>query len=278
MTVESAEARWDERIARAGQLADRSPAAADILTFYARLAEYQKSLAVRWVPLAPSHARTLAPHVSGLLEPVLDAVGDFLTWLDRTAPSRLVGAVAEMRGLDRSAWRVAVDRYLARRGSEAAPVPAPQVFVVEALLQPFAERLASERIHPRDRPAPPAATGTDRCPFCDDSPVVGALREEGEGAKRSLVCGLCLTEWTYLRLVCPACGERRFDVLPVFTSDQVPGARIEACDTCRRYLKTIDLTRDGHAVPCVDDLATVSLDLWARDRGYARLRANLLMT
>lgn len=84
-------------------------------------------------------------------------------------------------------------------------------------------------------------------------------------------------EWSYFRLVCPACGEQRFDALPVFTSDQVPGARIEACDTCHRYLKTIDLTRDGHAVPSVDDLATVSLDLWARDQGYTRLRSNLLM-
>lgn len=272
----SSQARWDERISRARYLADRVPAAAELLTFYAKLAEYQKVFAARWDRLctaAPPH-----PDVTALVEPVLDEVADFLAWLGPTGTPRLAGAVAEMRRLDRSAWRAVMDEYLARRGSDTAAAHAPRRFVIEALLQPLAEQLASERPSPPDQLTPSPAAGPGRCPFCGDSPVVGALREEGEGAKRSLVCGLCLTEWSYLRLVCPGCGERRFDALPVFTSDQVPGARIEACDTCRRYLKTIDLTRDGHAVPHVDDLATVSLDLWARDQGYARLRSNLLMT
>ena len=120
--------------------------------------------------------------------------------------------------------------------------------------------------------------GGPRCPVCGRSPVVGVLREEGHGARRALVCGLCLTEWDYLRLVCAGCGEQRFESLPVFTAEQFPHVRIEACDTCRTYLKTIDLTKDGRAVPIVDDIASVSLDLWARDRGYTRLRASLVRT
>jgi FdhE protein len=51
---------------------------------------------------------------------------------------------------------------------------------------------------------------------------------------------------------------------------------VDACDSCRRYVKTIDLTRDGTAVPIVDDIATLTLDLWARGQGYERLRPNLL--
>ena len=39
---------------------------------------------------------------------------------------------------------------------------------------------------------------------------------------------------------------------------------------------TIDLTKDGLAVPCVDDIASVSLDLWARERGYTRIKDNVL--
>jgi len=277
--------RWDERIARAGRLAERYPAAADILTFYGKLAGYQQSLAARWAPAENARASTDASRgfrfeadATGLTDRVLEATTDFLAWLDEAAPPGLADAVVEMRRLDRSAWRAVLDDYLGRRGSETAAPRAPRVFVVEALLQPLAEQLAGQRRPPADRLTPPPATGESRCPFCDDRPLVGVLREEGEGAKRSLVCGLCLTEWPYLRLVCPACGERRFEALPVFTSEQVPGARVEACDTCRGYLKTIDLTQDGHAVPCVDDLATVSLDLWARDQGYTRVRSNLLMT
>ena len=290
----SSQSRWDERIARARHLADRHPAAADILSFYATLAEYQQSLAARWAragrPAAgaqPDSRGTL--ELAVLSEPTLEAVADFLTWLGNAAPPRLAGAVGALGCLDRSAWRVVLDEYLhstahtprggdpgPRSRSETAAADAPRVFVIEALLQPLAERLAVEwRL---DRPTSPPAAASSRCPVCNDLPVVGVLREEGEGAKRSLVCGLCLTEWPYFRLVCPGCGEGRFDALPVFTSDQAPGARVEVCDTCRRYIKTIDLTRDGHAIPCVDDLATVSLDLWAREQGYARLRLNLLMT
>ena len=120
------------------------------------------------------------------------------------------------------------------------------------------------------------APGGQRCPVCGEVPVLGVLREEGHGSKRTLLCGLCLMEWDYLRLVCPACGEQEFESLPVFTAEQFPHVRIEACETCRIYLKTIDLTKDGHAVPPVDDIATVLLDVWARERGYARLRPNLL--
>jgi FdhE protein len=106
--------------------------------------------------------------------------------------------------------------------------------------------------------------------------VLGILREEGHGAKRTLLCALCLTEWEYLRVVCTRCGEQQFDALPVYTADQFAHIRIEACDSCRSYLKTIDMTKNGLAVPLVDDLASVALDLWARERGYVRLRSSLL--
>ncbi len=52
----------------------------------------------------------------------------------------------------------------------------------------------------------------------------------------------------------------------------------QACDTCKFYLRTVDLTKDGHAIPLVDDLAAIPLSLWAHERGYARLQPNLLGT
>jgi FdhE protein len=77
---------------------------------------------------------------------------------------------------------------------------------------------------------------------------------------------------------CPACGEDDFDSLPVYTADPFEHVRVEACDRCRRYLKSVDLTRDGLAIPQVDDLASLPLDLWAREQGYVRVHANLLRT
>jgi formate dehydrogenase maturation protein FdhE len=53
---------------------------------------------------------------------------------------------------------------------------------------------------------------------------------------------------------------------------------VEACDTCKVYVRTIDLTKDGNAVPVVDDLAAIPLTLWAHEHGYTRLHPNLLGT
>ena len=55
----------------------------------------------------------------------------------------------------------------------------------------------------------------------------------------------------------------------------MPHVRVEACDTCGVYLKAIDLTRNARAVPEVDELASVFLDLWATGRGYRKLQTNL---
>jgi formate dehydrogenase maturation protein FdhE len=52
--------------------------------------------------------------------------------------------------------------------------------------------------------------------------------------------------------------------------------RVEACDTCHYYLKSIDLTVDGLAIPLVDEVATVPLDLWAGEHGYKKAEANLM--
>lgn len=151
-------------------------------------------------------------------------------------------------------------------------------FVVEAVLQPFAEAIAHERQGLADLTSEAGAGRAPRCPICSERPVLGVLREEGHGARRALLCARCLTEWAYLRVMCPACGEQRFDALPVYTADLFAHVRLDACESCRTYLKTIDLTKDGHAVPVVDDVASVPLDLWARERGYRRLRPGLLRT
>jgi len=101
----------------------------------------------------------------------------------------------------------------------------------------------------------------------------------GDGGKRSLVCSLCATEWDFRRIVCPTCGEENVDKLPVFAANGVDALsyiRVEACDTCHHYLKTIDMTKNGHAVPVVDELAAIPLSLWAADKGYSKLVANLL--
>ena len=54
--------------------------------------------------------------------------------------------------------------------------------------------------------------------------------------------------------------------------DERRAVRIDGCETCGSYVKTFDLREAGgvELVPLVDDVATVALDLWARDQGLVR--------
>ena len=258
---------WEQRSARAKTLADLGPPASDLLTFYGRLARYQKSVAARRV-------RDLAPGAgAGSFKTrlgeraVLDEVPPLLAWLVREAPAPLAADASDLRDVHREEWQRLLD---ARLAGEVDVLPEAILFVLEAAIQPLAEVVA------RQSPGLARAGDRARCPACGDCPVVGVLREEGHGARRLLICALCLTEWDFSRVVCHACGEDKFDALAVYTAEQFAHVRIEACQSCRHYLKTIDCTKDGHAVPIVDDVATVSLDLWAREQGLRRLRSNLL--
>jgi FdhE protein len=74
---------------------------------------------------------------------------------------------------------------------------------------------------------------------------------------------------------CPACSEQNPDKLPCFRSNRHPAARIEACETCRSYVKSLDLTEDGRLIPEVDDLVSLAMDLWATEEGFKRIEPGL---
>ena len=102
------------------------------------------------------------------------------------------------------------------------------------------------------------------------------MRPEGEGARRSLLGSLCLTEWDFRRLLCPACGQDKELNLPVYTSEGLPYIRVESCDICHHYLLCVDLSKNGLAVPLVDQMAAAPLDLWAAEKGYTKIATHLL--
>jgi FdhE protein len=144
-------------------------------------------------------------------------------------------------------------------------------YLSRALLRPYAEVLAGRGLAPQ----PPADSGG--CPFCGGPPWIASRRPmtDGDGAQRLLGCALCGGEWPSNRIRCPACGEESPDKLPIFQSDRHPAVRIETCATCRVYVKSIDLTVDARAIPEVDDLLSLSMDLWAVDEGYTRVEPGL---
>jgi FdhE protein len=90
-----------------------------------------------------------------------------------------------------------------------------------------------------------------------------------------LGCALCGGEWLFGRILCPSCFEGDPHKLPSFQSEKHPNVRIEACETCHRYLKSIDLSQDARPIPEADDLASIAMDLWAIEQGYARIEPGL---
>ncbi|HEV8268676.1 MAG TPA: formate dehydrogenase accessory protein FdhE [Thermoanaerobaculia bacterium] len=144
-------------------------------------------------------------------------------------------------------------------------------YLSRALLRPYVEVLAKRGVETDRRPLP------GHCPFCGGRPGLAVRRElpETNGATRFLACALCGGEWPVGRIRCPACEEENPEKLPVFHDDRHPLARVEACETCRRYVKSLDLSLDARPIPEVDELLSISLDLWAAENGYARLEPGI---
>jgi FdhE protein len=247
---------WDRRIARAGGLAEKHPAVAELLKFYQQLARFQKDLEEK--------LRVLGEHQLPVLLPFFP---ELISLVKREGSPPLAKA-AQTVAQDLDEDRLALLESIWQHQVETSHLAGEYAFFAQALLQPYAEYLA-------ERAGVAAEGSPSHCPFCGSRPQVAVLRPEGDGAKRSLLCSLCATEWNYLRLLCPNCGEEDKDKLPIFAAKEFDHVRVEACDTCRTYIKSIDLSKDGHAVPMVDELATVSLNLWAQEKDYHKLRPNL---
>lgn len=69
---------------------------------------------------------------------------------------------------------------------------------------------------------------------------------------------------------CPVCGNKEQGSLTYFYGEGEDAYRIDLCDKCHYYIKTIDYRALDEFDPCLDDLATLHLDLLASRKGYAR--------
>jgi FdhE protein len=256
---------WQERIRRAENLANQYPFAAEILGFYVHLARFQQDLHQRIEPETGKTAISLSAPLD--FAALLAHFPKFLALVEDHAPERLAQLAHERRSASADAWS---DLLNTAWSTTSEPPSKPVEFLAFAFLQPYAEYIRS---HSRLQLE---GYTNSLCPLCNRKPALGVLRQQGDGARRSLVCGFCLTEWEFRRVVCPGCGQEDHAKLPVYTAESIPHIRVECCDSCRTYTKSIDLTKNGLADPLVDELASVTLNLWAQEHGYSKLHPNLL--
>jgi FdhE protein len=266
-------ANYKARIERAELLVQRHPSARQVLEFFVPIAKFQKEfmeqlpklLGKRAVVPASGNVRTELP-VSALAA----SFRKFLSLIESDGPAPLSAHAKQFREHGEAEQAKALTEFWKTGLQEADAADPLTEFLARAFLQPYAEFLVAALL-------PPALPMTVcRCPRCNALPVLGVLRIEGDGGKRFLQCSFCSQEWEFRRILCAHCGEDKEQKLPVYVAEQFPHVRVECCETCEHFLRTIDLTKDGHAVPLVDDLAAIPLTLWAHENGYTRIQGNLM--
>ena len=305
---------WTQRRDRVRRLRGEHAHAAELLVFYDDVLSlqeplYSRALKSRWLGTVEA-ADGRAPRLRLELLPERPREREFSRFV-RAVPAsapEVLGAMAQRFASEPAAiaellsavlGREPVDAVAARLDCDAAALE----FFPRAFVQPIAEALVAQALraiaagrdeHGRGVGASSGAeghaggdataadvagkpAGRAACPYCGAAPLVAVLRDEPEiKGRRTLLCSLCLGEWTFPRTRCPACGEERAEKRPHHVSESWPHIRLEECGSCRTYIKAVDLRENGLAVPVVDELASVELDLWAVEQGLSKLRTNLL--
>jgi FdhE protein len=258
------QSRWQQRIQRAESLAARHAFAAEILAFYTKIARFQENLYRRLERAAENTVSVLGPPE---LPELLSSFAPYLSLVAEQGPAPVATVAHDLKNSGKNSWQ----GWLNDCWSAVEQPPAePREFLTLAFLQPYAEFVRSR--------VPLQLDGYTHslCPFCSRKPGLGVLRQQGDGGRRSLMCAFCLAEWDFRRILCPGCGEEDYKRLPVYTAEEFAYIRVECCDSCKTYIKSIDLSKHGLAEPVVDEIASVPLDLWAQEHGYAKLHLNLL--
>ncbi len=224
----------------------------------------------RGVPLMAEVEWDIAP------EPFEELLGPMM---ERLA----VGGAEDAQALRRFAlaWdagQVGPESLLPTSGKEGAAVlqgdaglPATLTsFLAHAGLRPALEDLFSSV---RDLPDGVWERGV--CPWCGGMPGWGDLGEDG---RRRLSCHLCGGGWTAPRLRCPFCETwHSGDMVRLLAQGAEEGYFVEACRSCRGYIKGVDRRQRWNAgSPLVEDWASPHLDLYATREGYWRETPSLV--
>jgi FdhE protein len=257
---------WVARRRRAEELRERHSFAEEVLTLYLALLPVQEDAWRAARESAPPPGELAGWAANRVLPGVIEATVE-------SGPPTLGEAVRDYSDNALAYWLAGedldpVDRYVAR-----------------ASLAPALEGLGEPAVAP--------ATSAS-CPRCGGVPQLSWLAASGDSlvtGRRSLLCSRCAWSWDHTRSACPACGEDEEERLVVYTERWqgavsgngngdgpvvFPNVQIAGCTTCRRYLLEVDMARDAHAVPEVDELAAIPLALYAADLDLEKVTTNLM--
>jgi len=265
---------WPMRRERAAELAVRYPHAAEMLRLYQALSVVQERVFEQAREIFPSPAG--AGQGGGIAEFAATRVLPLV--VDATVSSGPVRLRDGVISVFCSADLVnLVQRWL--DGQLLTPV---ETYLARASASPLLEAVMTSGTEQLPSPARGGGQGggSQQCPNCGGLPQLSYFAVSGEAlvsGPRYLVCSRCANNWVFARMTCASCGESTGTKLPIYQEqERFPHVRVDGCQTCRKYLLTFDLRRDTSAVPVVDEIAALPLDLFARDQGLTKITPNLM--
>ena len=107
------------------------------------------------------------------------------------------------------------------------------------------------------------------CPVCGNLPLIGRLMDK-EGL-RMHSCSFCGFEYRAPRMGCPFCLEPETEGSEYHVSGDEPGYLLAVCKSCKNYFKLGDFRElDRPWFPLLDDLSSLTLDMYAAQMDYKR--------
>ena len=102
---------------------------------------------------------------------------------------------------------------------------------------------------------------------------LGVIVAQGDGTALELQCALCFEVWRHGKGSCHACGETG---LGHYAAPELAHLEVQACESCGIYLNLVHQEKDPEAVPDVDEIAALPLDVWAKEKGFRKPVPNLI--
>ncbi len=104
---------------------------------------------------------------------------------------------------------------------------------------------------------------TVKCPVCGSVPVLSVFHKEGQ---RTIFCSNCWFNWDVERIFCVYCKNKDAETLSYFFDEDLKEYRVDKCDICNRYIKSIDLRKESKSIyPPLEVIATLHLDIKAKE-------------
>jgi FdhE protein len=115
------------------------------------------------------------------------------------------------------------------------------------------------------------------CPVCGTPPVASVVRAEAQyQGYRYLHCGLCATEWHFVRIKCTHCLVTQ-GIRYHYREGASDALRAESCESCHSYRKIVYQEKDAAVEPLADDLSSLDVDLLMSAENYHRASGNPLL-